>query len=70
MHSYTIVMTYLNTKLRNNFIYSRNKKDKLLGINIIKEVSNLYIKNYITSMKVIKKTKTNGKPLMFIDWKS
>lgn len=63
-------MSYLNTKLRNNFIYSSNKKDKLLGINIIKEVSNLYIKNYITSMKVIKKTKTNGKPLMFIDWKN
>ena len=47
-----------------------SKTIKYLGINLIKEVKDIYTENYKTLIKKLKKTQIYGKISMFIDWKS
>ena len=47
------------------------KTIKYLGIYLPKETKDLYIENYKTLMKSIKRGhKQNGKYMMFLDWKT
>ena len=45
------------------------RKIKYLGINLTKEVKDLYSENYTTMKKEIKED-TNGSMYMFMDWKN
>ena len=45
------------------------RKIKYLGINLTKEVKDLYSENYTTLKKKIKED-TNGRITMFMDWKN
>lgn len=49
----SLAMNNLKIKLKNNSIYNM-KKVKYLGINITKEVHNLYTENYSPLLKEIK----------------
>ena len=53
-------MNYLRKKLENDLFTIESKRIKYFEINLTKEVKDLYIKNYKTLIKAIKK-QTNGK---------
>ena len=57
----TFLYTYNETSEReiNNSIYNYIKK--YLGINLTKEVKDLYIENYKALLKEVEKTQINGK---------
>ena len=46
------------------------RKIKYLGINLTKDVNNLYSENYTTLKKEIKEDTNKWKNPMFIDWKN
>ena len=55
----TTTIKYQKQKLGKNPIYYSNKKNKVLGINLTKEVKDLYRENYRT-LKKLRKIQTNG----------
>ena len=54
MHFYTLTTNDQKAKLRNFLILNCIKKNKYLGINLPKEVKNLYSGNYKIVMKKLK----------------
>ena len=68
-HSYTNNETS-ETEIRNKIPFDlATRKIKYLGINLTKEVKDLYSENYTTRKKEIKED-TNGSMYMFMDWKN
>ena len=54
LHSYILTMTNQKEKLRNQSLSPLQQKIKYLGINLPKEMKELYTENYKTIMKEIK----------------
>ena len=66
-----LTMKYKEQKLRENIPFAvATRKIKYLGINLIKEVKDLYSETYTTLKKQIKEDATNGAYTMFMDWKN
>ena len=59
LHSYTLATKYQKEKLRKQSHSPLQQKLKYLGINLLKEVKDLYSEKYKTLMKEIKDD-TNG----------
>ena len=51
---YTCNKQSKNETKKNNFIYNSIRKNKIIGINLIKEVQTLYSENYKTLLKEIR----------------
>ena len=65
-----LTMKYKEQKLRENIPFAvATRKIKYLGINLIKEVKDLYSETYTTLKKQIKEDATNGAYTM-IKWDS
>ena len=63
-------MNYQKETLEKNLIYNSNKKNKVLGINLTKEVKDLYSENYRTLKKEIEEYTITWKhiPCSRIGW--
>ena len=69
LHFYTLTTNYQKEKLRKQFhAPMHQKRIKYPGINLPKEVKDLYSKNKRTLMK-LKKTQME-RHIMFMDWKN
>ena len=58
-HFFTLTMKYQKQKEKNNPLGMATRKIKYLGINLTKEVEDLYSENY-TMLKKLKEAQTNG----------
>ena len=54
LYIYTPEMNNTKMKLRKHFLFNSSRKIKYLGINLTKEVKDLYSEKYKTSLKEIK----------------
>ena len=64
LYFYTLTTNYQKEKLKKHPIYHCNKKNKTLGINLPKEVKDLYLENYKTLMKEIEDDTNRWKDIL------
>ena len=69
-HFYTLTETE-EREIKESILFTIAPKSiRYLGINLTKEVKDLYSKNYRTFMKKIKENKEMEKQSMLMDWKN
>ena len=66
LHFYTLIMKYQEKKLTVPFTIA-SKRIKYQGTNLMKEIKDLYTKNYKTLMKESQED-IKWKDAMFMDW--
>ena len=75
-HVLLLVFIYINRKLWKREIQKTisviiiTKRIKYLGINLTKDIKELYAENFMTLIKEIEMTQIDGKYTMLIDWKN
>ena len=71
LHFYSLITTTQKTKFKNTMSFKiSSKKMKCLGINLTKQIQNLYGENYKMLMKEIKEGLHKRREILFMDWKT
>ena len=69
--AFALIMSYQKEKSRKQWHLQLHKKRiKYLGINLIKEVKDLWTENCKTLLKEMRKTQIHGKIFFLMDWKN